>query len=140
MRSVRFSHAWWQQAQALGARIAKLPHVDLQARKKIMEIALIINITTIIVFTVLWIATAKPCPNTCGDVVPTSTSHRAACSGSGCGVQVWDCPNLPHPHQVRCGHCGFNYYDCPTSTDAYNHGPGKCTEYETNNANQDLRD
>ena len=107
--------------------IIPMPHERAEAQG--IGVAEIIAITAIFIAagTALHVASDKPCGNSCGDLTPTSTSHRAACGGSGCGVQVWDCPNLPHPHQVRCGHCGFNYYDCPTSTDAYNHGPGKCT-------------
>ena len=136
--SVWFSQAWLQQAKSLGIKIAKLPHADFQARKKIMGIALIINITAIVIFTILWIATAKPCPNTCGDDVSKSTTHWVPCGG--CRAYVWDCPNLPHPHQVGCGHCGFKYWDCPTHSDADKHGDGICTEHKTNNVNQDLQD
>ena len=74
--------------------------------------------------TALYVASDKPCGNSCGDNTPTSATHRVPCGS--CRAYVWDCPNLSHPHQVGCGHCGSKYWDCPTSTQAYDHGPGKC--------------
>ena len=94
------------------------------SRKKLGTLAERVILVTLIVMgvsTVLWAIVDKPCYNGCEmDVESPSSTHLVQCSN--CGVNVWSCPNLEHPHKAECSSCGNRYWNCPGDSEVLLHG------------------
>ena len=112
---------WWKQARLLVDRIKSLPQ-----NKKLMKelITLCIGISIVVCVGVWAINTGRcaNCKHTMGFL--NGDLHLRLCGN--CGVEVYLCPDMPHPHQKRCDVCVGSYWDCPTKSGADKHGETIC--------------
>lgn len=119
---VGLAETWVEQALVLVERIKR----PSQMPDSIRQVMVAWILSAIIIGAGWAIINTGHCPN-CKRLLGPGNSglHLATCRN--CDILVYACPDLPHPHKIRCGHCGGFYYDCPDgSSEADAHGIAHC--------------